>query len=240
VTFTPTAAGIRTAAVNIVDDAPNSPQTVSLTGAATLPVALSPASLAFAPQVANTTSLAKAVTLTNNTGAPLTFTSIIVTGQFAQTNDCGTAIPANTSCTINVVFDPKTKGTLTGVLSVSDNGPFSPQTVSLSGVGTFIGLSPASLNFGNQATGTSSPPQTITLTNNGGVSVSITGIAITGTGAASFSQTTTCGSTVPALSSCSFSVTFTPQAIGKASAALAVSDNGGASPQKASLLGNGN
>jgi hypothetical protein len=35
-------------------------------------------------------------------------------------------------------------------------------------------------------------------------------------------------------------VTFTPQAIGKASAALAVSDNGGASPQKASLLGNGN
>jgi hypothetical protein len=240
VTFTPTAAGIRTAAVNIVDDAPNSPQTVSLTGAATLPVALSPASLAFMAQVVNTTSLGKAVTLTNNTGAPLTFNSITVTGQFAQTNDCGTSIPANTSCTITVVFDPKTKGTLTGVLSVSDNGPFSPQTVSLSGVGTFISLSPASLNFGNQATGTSSAPQTITLTNKGGVSVSITGIAITGTGAASFSQTTTCGSTVPALGSCSFSVTFTPQAIGKASAALAVSDNGGGGTQKASLLGNGN
>lgn len=240
VTFTPTATGTRTAAVNIVDDAPNSPQTVSLTGVVTLPVALSPASLTFTPQVVNTTSPAQAVTLTNNTGAALTFNSITVTGQFAQTNNCGTAIPANTSCPINLSFDPTTKGTLTGVLSVSDNGPFSPQTVSLSGVGTFISLSPASLNFGNQAVGTRSAPQTITLTNNGGVSVSVTGIAITGTGAASFSQTTTCGGTVPALSSCSFSVTFTPQATGKAAAALAVSDNGGGSPQTASLLGNGN
>jgi hypothetical protein len=239
VTFTPTAVGSRATAVDIADDAPNSPQIVSLTGTAIPPVAVLPSSLTFLPQLIFTTSAAKAVTVTNSTGGSLTFNSITVTGQFSQTNNCGTTIQNNTSCAINVFFQPTTKGTLTGVLSVSDDGPGSLQTVSLSGVGTFMTLSPSSLNFGNQAVGTTSAPQTVTLTNNGGTSVSITGISITGTNPTSFSETTTCGSTLSGQSSCAFSVTFKPQASGKASAGLTVSDNGGASPQKSSLTGNG-
>ena len=86
VTFTPTATGTRTGTVTITDNASNSPQTISLTGTGVLAVSLSAASLTFSSQVVGTTSFAKLVTLTNNQSVTLTVTSIVPTGDFAQTN----------------------------------------------------------------------------------------------------------------------------------------------------------
>ena len=93
-TFKPTASGTRTAAVTLTDNATGSPQTVSLTGTGTAPVAsLSPSSLTFASQAVGTTSAAQTVTLNNTGNAALTITSIALTGtnasDFAQTNTCG-------------------------------------------------------------------------------------------------------------------------------------------------------
>jgi hypothetical protein len=49
----------------------------------------------------------------------------------------------------------------TGSISISDDAPGSPQTVSLSGTGTgpAVSLSPTSLTFGGQFVGTSSLPR---------------------------------------------------------------------------------
>jgi hypothetical protein len=132
-----------------------------------------------------------------------------------------------------------TTGTLTGSVSVTDNAPISTQTLPLTGTGTYVQLTPASLNFGNQPVGTKSLTKKITLSNKGSVAVSITGITITGANAIDFAETNNCGTSVAAGASCFVGVTFTPTATGARSAAVSVSDNGGGSPQKVSLVGTG-
>jgi hypothetical protein len=79
----------------------------------------------------------------------------------------------------------------------------------------------------------------VTLTNLGSTALSITSITITGTDSGDFSQTNTCGSSVGAGQNCSISVTFTPLATGSRTASVSVTDNGGGSPQTASLSGTG-
>lgn len=120
-----------------------------------------------------------------------------------------------------------------------DNAPGSPQKVPLTGTTTFVQLIPAKLNFGTQPVGTKSLPKRITLTNKGGVTVNIKGIAITGAGAGDFAETNTCGKTVAAGASCFIKVTFKPLVKGKRTANVSVYDDGGGSPQKAKLVGTG-
>src|SRR5581483_7101029 len=98
-------------------------------------VTLSPSSLNFGNQTVGTTSAAQAVTLTNSQSVSLSITSVTTSGDYAQTNTCGTSLPANSSCTINVTFTPTTTGTRTGTLTVNDNGPGNPHTSSLTGTG---------------------------------------------------------------------------------------------------------
>ena len=178
-------------------------------------------------------------TLTNTGSVSLTITSIQTTGDFAQTNNCGSSLAGGAKCTINVTFTPTAMGSRTGTLSVNDNATPSPQTVSLSGSGTIVSLSPSTLSFGNVSVGIASAPQTITLTNVSASTLKVTGVSITGTNAGDFTQTNTCGSSVAAKASCTITVTFTPTAAGSRRATLNVSDNGGASPQGVALSGIG-
>jgi hypothetical protein len=240
VTFTPTTTGTQTASVSITDNAPNSPQSLPLSGVGVLPaVTFSPTSLTFPTQVVYTSSKVQKVTLTNTGLGVLTITNISVSGQFSQTNTCGTTVKSKAKCTINVTFKPTTIGPLEGSVSVSDNAPGSPQGVTLNGTGTYIQLKPASLNFGTQPVGTTSLAKKITLTNKGDVTVNITDISITGTDAGDFAQTNTCGATVASGASCFFKVTFTPSAQGSRTARVSISDNGGGSPQLVDLSGKG-
>ncbi len=202
-------------------------------------VSLSPAKLTFSTQVVFTTSKTQAVTLTNTGLGILNITKFTVTGPFSQTNTCGSTVNAGGSCTFTVTFKPKTIGTLTGSVSITDNASGSPQKITLTGVGTYIQLSPTSLMFGNQPVGTKSLPKKITLSNKGSVAVSITKISLTGANAGDFAQTNTCGKSVAAGASCSITVTFTPSAKRKRTASVSVSDNGGGSPQTASVSGTG-
>jgi len=98
-----------------------------------------------------------------------------------------------------------------------------------------VSLSPSSLNFGNQQTGTTSAAQTVTLTNTGGATLTISSISVTGV----FGQTNGCGATLAPLGSCNISVTFSPAATGAASGTLSVSDNASGSPHTSSLSGTG-
>jgi len=124
-------------------------------------------------------------------------------------------------------------------VNVADNAPGSPQSVALSGTGTYLQLSPASINFGSQPVGTTSLPKKITVTNKGSTSVSITGISIAGSNSGDFAQTNNCGSTLASGASCFINVTFKPLAKGTRRANLSVNDNGGGSPQTVGLSGTG-
>jgi Abnormal spindle-like microcephaly-assoc'd, ASPM-SPD-2-Hydin/Beta-propeller repeat len=235
--FKPTASGSRTAAVTITDNAPNNPQTVSLTGVGG-GVMLSPSSLTFPVQVVSTSSQAQSVTLTNGGTTPITV-NIAVAGPFSQTNSCGLSLPAGGNCTITVTFKPTTKGAQSGSITIIYNASGSPQSVTLTGTGTFIGLAPATLTFGNQKVGTTSSPQAVTVTNHGSATVAFTKILLTGAGAADFAETSTCTATLAAGSSCTISVTFSPKVKATLGVNLTIGDNGGGSPQKVSLTGTG-
>jgi hypothetical protein len=130
-------------------------------------------------------------------------------------------------------------GGLTGSLTVTDNASNSPQKVTLTGTGTYIQLTPTSINFGNQPEGSTSLTKQITLTNAGAGAVTIAGIAITGTDAGDFAQTHTCGTSVASGGRCFINVTFTPSITGARTAQVSISDNGGGSPQKVNLTGTG-
>jgi len=102
-------------------------------------VGLNSSSLSFGNQRVNTTSAPKTLTLTNTGTTNLALSGIALSGNFAVSSGStcakGTALAQGASCTINVTFTPKAKGTRTGTLTFTDNALRSPQKVSLSGVG---------------------------------------------------------------------------------------------------------
>jgi probable HAF family extracellular repeat protein len=223
------------------------PQQVALSGAVaatSAPIAtLSPTSETFSTEAIGTTSAAQTVTLKNTGTTSLQITAIAIAGanaaDFAQTHNCATSLAAGTSCSISVTFKPTASGTRTAALSVTDNSAGSPQKVGLTGIGTTAKLSPTSLSLGTIVLGTSSPAKPVTLTNIGTTTLTISGIAITGTNAGDFAQTHTCGSSLAAGASCSVSVTFNPTASGTRTAALSVTDYAAGSPQTVTLSGMG-
>ena len=94
---------------------------------------LSPTSLSFASQTVGTTSTAQTVTLANAGTTAISISSVAVSGNFSQSNNCGTSLAADARCTISVTFKPTASGTSTGSLSVTDSARSSAQTVSLTG-----------------------------------------------------------------------------------------------------------
>jgi len=362
--------------------------------------AFAPRALKFANQGIDTTSPQQSVTLTNGGAAPLAITSIATSGDFAETNDCGSRLSIGSACTVKVTFAPTGDGVRSGMLSFTDNGSVVPQALALSGTGTGAGflisvasgssasqtvtagqtasyslvftpaggfsgtitltcsgaptgancmttpapftltgtsamtatinvattaiaftplvpksmparpvslwlpfnlrwvglllgtflmlallaitagrarrpawlgltaatmavliwagcggggasvstgpppapaaaISSGSLTFSSQNQGTTSPVQSVTLTNSGNAALSITAISVGGANPGDFRQTNSCGSSVVAGGNCSIGVTFTPTATGSRSATLTIGDNAIGSPQLVSLAGTG-
>src|SRR6266566_3214091 len=242
VTFGPTKIGPRIASITITDNASGSPQSIRLSGTGVTAgsnATLAPTGLTFVPQLVDTASPAKRVKLANYGTMPLSIASIATSGDFSQTNGCGSSIAAGASCTINVSFKPTQTGTRTGTLSITDNAPGSPQTVHLQGAGTVVKLVPARLNFG-QLQQCKKKSQTATLTNTGRTALSISNITVTG--ASVFSQTNNCGAIVGPGQSCTVTGTFTTGGLvgvppGTYRGAVLIFDNGGGGFQTLPLSG---
>ena len=100
-----------------------------------------------------------------------------------------------------------------------------------------VSVSPISLAFGDQGTGTTSSPQTITLTNVGTSTLNIQSISFTGS--SNFAETDNCGGGVAAGSSCSIMVTFSPTSKGLKQARLIVKYQGLGSPAVVPVSGTG-
>ncbi len=206
-------------------------------------VSVSAAKLYFGREVIDTTSPAKNITVTNRGSTTLTIKKIYIggldPGDFAETNTCGSALAAGASCRVAVTFTPSAKNLRQAGLGISTPDPASPDAVLLNGGGTLVSLSTSKLTFGLLAVGTTSPPQSVTLTNIGSTQLNFTGITITGTNAKDFSQTNNCGTSIAAKASCAITVRFKPTATGTRKASLSISDDGGGSPQKVYLTGTG-
>jgi hypothetical protein len=113
---------------------------------------------------------------------------------------------------------------------VSAAGPAEPGVV----------LSKNALTFSNQAQGTASTPQIITLSSAGAADLVIASIAITGQNAEDFAETNNCPASPAVLApsaNCNIEVTFKPTNITTLTAALTITDNAAGSPRSVSLKG---
>ncbi|MEW8037688.1 MAG: autotransporter domain-containing protein [Candidatus Thiodiazotropha sp.] len=196
---------------------------------------VAPTSLDFATVPVGNSSGIRIVTFTNNnTSGSISFTSISVSGNYSITNNCPMQIDdlflsSGTSCTVEVVFSPQTAGIHNAQLTYvgTDEGVDFTETVALTGVAevvTFgeLSLSPASLDFGSVAVGSSSSPLPVTLTNSGNAAVDITSITTT----SPFAHSNDCPPTLTASGSCTIMVTATPATDGAISGSLTATGTG--------------
>jgi phospholipase C len=243
VSFTPLVPGSIKGSVAIFNSEPGtSPLLLPLsgTGLAAPLVTLTPTSLTFPDQQVGTSSTPEPVTLTNTGSATLNIASIVPSGDFSETNNCGTSLNVGASCTISVTFTPTAVGQRTGAITLTDDAGNSPQMVPLSGNGTssnfpIVSLSTNSLSFGNQPMGTTSAPLPITLTNTGTATLTITSIVPSG----DFAESDNCNGSVLPNASCTLNVTFTPTGLGLRTGSLTLNDNASDSPQIVTLSGTG-
>ena len=131
----------QTAALQIMSNAPGSPQPVALTATVINPQAFVNASSLRFGTVKHGTNSTVNVTLSNPGTTPLTLSSIGVTGSntnaFAETNSCGSSLAAGASCSIAVKFTPPATGSFNANLTIVDNAQScgGAQSISLSGTG---------------------------------------------------------------------------------------------------------
>jgi len=98
-------------------------------------VNLSRTALNFGLERVGKTSAPQKIKLSDIGNSKLRFSSIMVNGDFVETNTCGTSRGIGKSCTIEVSFKPKKPGILTGAIKVLDNALGSPQEIRLKGTG---------------------------------------------------------------------------------------------------------
>jgi hypothetical protein len=243
VTFTPQLAltGVRASALEISSNATVPLEFLSLTGAsAPSTLSFSQTSLNFGTVLvgANTTL---PLQITNNAAVAAVFSGITATGDYTVANGSCPApafsLAAAASCTAQITFAPTQSGVRTGTLSVATSASTLPLSLALTGTGaqSHLQITPASLAFGSIAVG--APANlSLTLANNGTVSITSIGLSITG----DYAVTVPCVvNTLAPGGSCTVTVTFTPTTLGARPGALTVTSSDSSSPDAIPLTGTG-
>ena len=246
VSFTPTAAGARSAKITITDNAPGSPTTINISGTGvtqTQTLSVSPTTLEFDPQVTGTTSAQQNLTVTNTGNFVVTFTNVTITTGYALSNECTGQIPPGSTCSIGVTFTPTAAGAKPGTVTITSNAKPGTQTVPLSGTGITtaqeIQLSQTTVVFDPQTVSTLSSPQIVYYSNQGNVPVTIATIVQADTEFSTSGSSCVNGTQVSPQSFCTLRITITPSATGPRTSTLTITDNAPGSPRKITLNGTG-
>jgi uncharacterized protein DUF1573/centrosomal CEP192-like protein/HYDIN/CFA65/VesB family protein len=236
VTFDPTTTGPLTGTVTVTSNAASPPFVFKLNGRGLLTAPeVSPSNLNFGDQSIGNASAPQTVTFTNTGALALSITSLNVSNGWTQSNNCLPSVPPKGSCTVQVSFRPGASGPVNGALTFSEYTTNSPQSVTLSGtgVGPLVRLSPGNLDFSADAVSTTTTAKSVTLTNSGNGALKNLIVATSG----DFAQTNDCGGSLDASASCTINVTFTPKEQGNRKGTLTLNDNAPDSPQNLRLDG---
>jgi hypothetical protein len=210
--------------------------------------------LAFGSQPQGIASAPMILTFTATGATQLNITGLMLNGANAADfrlvagGTCSATLPVTfpislnpgSSCTVEYTFTPSTMNAELATLLVSDNAPYSPQPIQLTGTGGPVPTfspSPNPLTFGNVTLGSTSTAQTLTLSNGGNAALMITGgLTPTGGNAADFALVAgagTCGSlpiTVNPGPGCTVEYTFKPSLMGSEMTTLVLTDNAAVNP----------
>ena len=230
VIFTPASAGGAAATLTVSSSTLGvSPVTVPLSGTGQSPAGLNvnPTQLSFPAQELNQQSGAQTVTVSNTGATTATGLSLAVSGPFSLSqNNCGGSLAAGANCTTGVVFTPTSRGTLSGVLTVSASNASAPATVSLNGTGGVNGavqITPSLVNFPMTGVGSNSSPITVTIANSS-TAVELDNLRLSVSSGFKLGNTT-CSQSLKAGGSCTAAISFAPTAAGAQNGALTLASD---------------
>jgi len=240
VQFAPASTGSASGSISISSNAPGSPATIALSGAAVQgTLTATPSSLNFGSVLVGSGG-SQTITLTNSGTSTVTISQGGVSGTGFSISGFSTPLILNAaqSASFSATFSPASAGAGSGSISITSNAPGSPLSIALTGTGTQPQLSaaPASTSFGSVVTGNSNS-QTITLTNGGSANTIISQASVSGTG---FSMS---GLVVPVTiapgRTTTFNAMFAPSSSGSVTGSVSLVTNAPGSPLAISLTGTG-
>jgi len=248
VIFSPTAAQAYSGNISITGSGGTN-VSIGLSGtggaAASANVNASTSFLSFGSVTIGQTSAAQTVTISNSGSAAATNMSYpAAPAKFNKSGTCSSAtLGAGASCTLVFSYSPTAAGADNATYTVTGGGKSIP--IALSGAGTSTTppptgqLSmPSSLTMPATTVGTTSAPQTVTISNTGGAAVTVSAIVSSNSGEFGVSGSN-CTFVNPG-SGCTFNVAFTPSAAGARSGTLTITSSGTGSPQSIVVSGTGN
>ena len=209
-----------------------------------VPITLTPSSLIFSNQeVVGTTSSPLVVTYLNGTAVPVTISSVSITGPgsndfvITSQNCANDTLRTGGNCSVFVAFAPTMNGTRQANLVITDDAVGSPRVVPLRGTATppapLVCLSSSSsISFSNQTVGTTStPPQSVTITNCGSLPLAVSNVTFTGSAAGDFLIAPPACTNAPILvgGMCTLQLSFAPSRAGTRQATLVITHNAGSS-----------
>jgi Abnormal spindle-like microcephaly-assoc'd, ASPM-SPD-2-Hydin len=236
-TFAPTVTGWRGGEITLVSDATDPILTVPFegTGVAREGVTVSPRDLAFG-NVAVGASSKLPVILTNTSPGNVTIARVRTQGRAFSVS--GATFPltlaAGQELKLEITFKPQTVGPAGGNSFIAGSG----LGIAFTGVGVSepqLAVTPATLNFGDVAVGTTEK-RTVELSASGG---SVTISSVSSSSAQFAVLDTPFPLTVPAGKGVSLTVAFTPKNSGQPSATLSFTSDAAVSPTHSALIGTG-
>ena len=222
---------------------------VQASGTGNIPIYLAPRKQTFPTTLLFVKSAGLTNTFTNKSRVNIYFSNIDLEGvnqnDFSFTTTCDktgvTPLLPAASCTSTVYFTPTMQpaGNETVTMVYYGNFTLEKQGLLINGEGTAVKVSPTTLNFPTTKVGATSAPMTITFQNAGTTAMAISSAGFSGTAPYWSILTNTCGTSVPASSSCTYGIVFTPQAVGTFTATFSIGDPDWTGPQKVTLNGTG-
>lgn len=242
VRFTPTLPNIAVGALKAASSFGTSEASLTGNGVRQPAVEIATDPIDFGALIVGTPPVQRTLRLTNTGNDILGINSIGIAPPFTLANGCGVSIGAGDSCTFTVGFNPTTVGDFAQNLAISTNAPnASSITIRVHAAvqarpEPLVRVTPRTIGFGGRMGGTQSPPQRITLTNEGGVAANLT---LTMTTPHFVVVNTSCGATLAPAASCTADVAFQPQGFGPKQGQYVVTSNSPDSPLRVDLSGAG-
>lgn len=238
--------GVNTATLTVTDTTSGISKSIPLSVYGYPPSpSVTPSSITFSPAAVGVQSAPQTIAISAPNGDPVSITSI---DGYPLSNDfaISSGTCAQTPCQVTVTFTPSQTGPVGSEMAayfVEDLVTYEKSSIDLRGTGGVgsMSLSTYSLTFAPRDIGTTSIPQTVTLTNAGDATLILSGETFTGANVGDFPiEASTCGSSLAAGANCTLTISFAPTASGARSAILQIMTNAASSPDNIQLMGTGN
>jgi len=237
VEFRPSREGPQETSFEVLDGEEHSVGTIGVRGTGTRVAAileLTPPE--FGDVLLGASSETRSILVTHRGGAPVRIVSVApndAVGFAVAADHCSTTLLQNSaSCTVDLVFKPLSRGTVTGSWTITDEHAAHEVRVTARGLARHLAVTPDVLNFSPIEVGAAAE-QALTITNDGDVQIVVEDIGAD----APFIVAKSCAGPLEPRGQCQATIVFRPRTAGDVSGRVVIRGTGGA--EEAALTASG-